>query len=587
MLETAIELFEKGEYDAAVESLVCIYESGYYKEEIREFLYANFITPNEEEYKSVYLSSLNEVNVFPYDDLALDFISVSDKKYYIYDKIQKHFLGVVDFDTLHQKRNAGCDEKKDVRAVLVSNVWDIRLIIENIYNTIWNSTYVICDTNVNRLFSFLKIPKIKSLFYNDVVFFENQDILYEYFVKNDNKYLPRIMLGNDEERYYDIIEMLHKERIARKRNSNSILVSFCIPSYNRGNLAYENVTRYLQTEYDSEIEIVLSNNGSEVNTEGYDKLEKIQDSRLVYNKLDENKGFIGNLLAVMNMAKGKFVVLSSDEDFFDINMLTKFMNSILFHENVAVMKTTGIGTNFLTNQPYGLFEEVQSRLGEVINLNYVTGICFNNLLMKKHSVIQDIQKWENNFFYVTYPHICIAYILCQYDAFARLPLILWKCNESEDKNTKETIYRTYCNLDSRITQQNEAITFIVKATIPSNRNALLQMFADRIAKTYHLINIATEEMGDLFRKDYSWMQICFKIHINNMTTIEKYKNLFSEEENKKTKLFCDEVFLRNLQENPFFSIMSDMEKGLYVVEVKKVCAFYKENKTFVGYADYC
>lgn len=586
ILNSAIELFENGNYDEAVASLVQIYNTGCYTEQIKEFLYANFIFPNEEEYRRIYSDSLDYVNFFSYDDLAIDFIAVSEKKYYLFDKIQNSFLGVFDFETLTEKRDADCDMKKDIRAVLVSNVWDIRIVVENIYSSIWDTIYMICDEERNYLLSFLKIPEVKSLFFDNVVFFENESVLCEYFRRNEAKYLPRIMLGNDEEKYKPIIEQLHRERIEKnERNRDGILVSFCIPSYNRGDIAYKNVMQYLQSEYDSEIEVVLSNNDSAENTEGYDQIEKMQDSRLVYNKMSENKGFTGNILKVISMAKGKFIVLSSDEDFFDIAKMTSFLNFVRKHKEAAVIGTTGIGVNFLP-QKYEIVDTIQDRLLESINLNYITGLCYNNELLKRYSVIQNVEKYINNFFYVTYPHICIAFLVCQYSSFVKLPLSLWICNETEYSNSNETLYNAYCNLDSRILQQNEAVSFIVDAIIKSNQEALLQLFKDRIAKSYHLLTIANSIMGELFKREYSWTEICLKLHENNLDTIEKFNDLFSAEELEWIKYFCDELFIRYLQENPQQSVESELERKAFWEQVEQIGEYYKKNNTFKGYILY-
>ena len=61
-----------------------------------------------------------------------------------------------------------------------------------------------------------------------------------------------------------------------------MLLSICIPSHNRGHRALALVEELLQLPYGNELEIICSNNGSDKNTEGYEKLKEIKDERFVY-----------------------------------------------------------------------------------------------------------------------------------------------------------------------------------------------------------------------------------------------------------------------------------------------------------------
>ena len=46
LFKEAIELFEAGEYDKSVQNLIGLYEHGYEKEQILNFLYQAFVEPN-------------------------------------------------------------------------------------------------------------------------------------------------------------------------------------------------------------------------------------------------------------------------------------------------------------------------------------------------------------------------------------------------------------------------------------------------------------------------------------------------------------------------------------------------------------
>lgn len=90
-----------------------------------------------------------------------------------------------------------------------------------------------------------------------------------------------------------------------------IVLSICIPTYNRGHraLALVSELRGLLDTYDN-IEIIVSNNGSNKHIEGYEAIEKMCIDRLRYHKFDENQYFWGNVNQVLKMAKGRLHYLS-------------------------------------------------------------------------------------------------------------------------------------------------------------------------------------------------------------------------------------------------------------------------------------
>ena len=92
-----------------------------------------------------------------------------------------------------------------------------------------------------------------------------------------------------------------------------MLLSICIPTYNRGHLALKHVQEILNIE-SQDIELVVSNNGSQVKKECYEQIKNIQDSRLNYFEFNENQGFLINLCQVIKLSKGDFCMLLSDED---------------------------------------------------------------------------------------------------------------------------------------------------------------------------------------------------------------------------------------------------------------------------------
>lgn len=86
LFKEAIELFEAGEYDKSVQNLIGLYEHGYEKEQILNFLYQAFVEPNIEEFKKNYQTQADGLIDVEYEATQLDFIPVSDQKFYIWYK---------------------------------------------------------------------------------------------------------------------------------------------------------------------------------------------------------------------------------------------------------------------------------------------------------------------------------------------------------------------------------------------------------------------------------------------------------------------------------------------------------------------
>ena len=89
-----------------------------------------------------------------------------------------------------------------------------------------------------------------------------------------------------------------------------ILLSICIPTYNRAEIVYQCVKQCLEIESD-QIEVVVNDNCSTDNTKAL--LGDIKDERFCYYCNDSNIGY-PNFSVALKKAKGKYALLLSDED---------------------------------------------------------------------------------------------------------------------------------------------------------------------------------------------------------------------------------------------------------------------------------
>ncbi|BCM25283.1 glycosyltransferase family 2 protein [Methyloradius palustris] len=111
-----------------------------------------------------------------------------------------------------------------------------------------------------------------------------------------------------------------------------IALSFCIPTYNRAQSVYALVINILSCS-DADIEVVVLDNCSTDDT--LTILKSINDERLLLFSNEKNMGGLYNGLNVLNKARGKYLVFSTDKDNLIANQITKFKSFLLQHTNIS------------------------------------------------------------------------------------------------------------------------------------------------------------------------------------------------------------------------------------------------------------
>ncbi len=101
------------------------------------------------------------------------------------------------------------------------------------------------------------------------------------------------------------------------------LISICIPTFNRGNLIYSNLSKLLQYT-GRDLEVVVIDDASPDNTA--ELLESIADPRLVFERNESNLNFVGNFKKVLERARGDWVFTLSDEDVVSAEIVKRLAN---------------------------------------------------------------------------------------------------------------------------------------------------------------------------------------------------------------------------------------------------------------------
>jgi cellulose synthase/poly-beta-1,6-N-acetylglucosamine synthase-like glycosyltransferase len=501
-------LFGVAEYEHFFNMLIKAQENGYSRDEIKKVLLEAFIEPNLNEFKTTYQANIEFLLSNQYIEKSVSFQELPywllpsgvANEYYMYDKEQKLIKEKISLYTYQNKQLPPTSDAFSDYLLLESWNWNSILTNTNALRKEDKKTYIVLD-DIGKSLACLQGALLNKDVISNVLILDSLSSMNEYFA-SCNASLPRniIDLVNKNEEAQNIIHETHNDRIIKeKRTGDHILLSICIPSYNRGKRAYDNVIHLLKTYYDEEIEIVVSNNGTQNETkEFYDKIRGIDDVRLNYFSFEENQGFSINVCKVCEVARGKFILLISDEDLVDLNVLDKIMNMLSqTKETLAIVKTSttsqGRPPSFKT-----------AKLGKdalltyMLTSNYMSGIILNNELLKQHRGLEYIRENLDNSVCLWYPHMFLELLLSQYGNVQGTELILIHEGKAEKTDFDEKVIRGselkmpyYATIDGRL-EQHEGFSkiFMDLEICKVDFDLFREMYIKLCAKTFFLVNLS-------------------------------------------------------------------------------------------------
>lgn len=157
------------------------------------------------------------------------------------------------------------------------------------------------------------------------------------------------------------------------------ILTICIPTYNRAKFAYEAAINLLNKWDGDEIEVLISDNHSEDNTE--ELISTIKDQRLSYYRNDTNLGAAFNTHLTFLKAKGQFAYLTSDEDDLNISEIPYLIDYFANHPNTAVFIGGGDLTYTKKRFPDACYDNPFDALKAIaFQTRYMTGIILNQKL---------------------------------------------------------------------------------------------------------------------------------------------------------------------------------------------------------------
>lgn len=402
LLSYACSKFEAGNYEEALEIFVLLYTKGFEQEWILNTVYSCYMEGNQEEFQKTFDRLICQDGI-SCEECVLDFVPHKECEYYIFDKNIRMFRGkfsVHDLETIERNR-AFRDMEFSAGALVFDGNWSE--ILDILSGAEQRKLYAVCQ-DMRRGCSFFKIPELEKYLKN-VKLFPDYQKFQDYFHRNTAEYLPRVLFGEESavERLESIIEQEHQYRLTPEgRNTSNVLLTIGIPTYNRGNLLLKRLKNLRRMPFDSEIEIAISKNGTEMYQEEYEEAGRIPDARINYFGYDRTLNPTENWHHVVEMAHGKYVLFVSDEDDVILEALEHYLRVLVDHPEINLVRAATI----LQNPD---LETAYAKKGiEAFKMMFLSQNYLSSLIVRKKDFIEEkllkLEKYKDNVFYRYYPH---------------------------------------------------------------------------------------------------------------------------------------------------------------------------------------
>jgi len=537
-------LLEQGQYESALKEYQEMLEKGEWDSDIIDRIYKDFILPEREMQRKIYDENCKEIPLLDYENCLIEIIPLSDDKYILFDAQKRRFIGNFCFADFHTEKK----KQKSFSSLLITDMWDIRNILALLQEKEYANVYIVLNDAVQKFMSFFKLPDIQDILPSNLRIFASTEDMLDYFTEFSDVYLPRKIISADPKMYQESLNRIHKMRIQSRNTSNNVFLSICIPSYNRGPLALHAVKCALQMDYDSEVEIVISNNGSSIGCDEYQIIKGMQDSRVHYYEFEENIGMASNVYSCLRKATGHYAVLFSDEDSLIVEQLEQFLDYLNQSCNLGCCIANG--DDVVRKRYAGRFPKgAKAFLWAIRDTTYITGCCFNMDYFRSHNLFDQINYWRGNRFETAFPNSVCAVLLAKELDTANTGMVLWHYEGSDMIGGNERIKNgkalEFLTFDTIMGQEYDLIKFMEKE-MPSDFKELFLAEVERTFSYFLADGELYDEKIEYFKEKHgydnaSWLDICI-LHYKNCLNALQESEL--DQESKDSVLSAmDKIFL--------------------------------------------
>lgn len=314
---------------------------------------------------------------------------------------------------------------------------------------------------------------------------------------------------------------------------NSLVISFCISTFNRSEKIVKLVNDILKYEGD-DIEVVVSDNCSTDNT--VVELSKIDDKRFRYIINSPNIGAIPNYMKAISEGNAEYVFFSTDKDSINPSGIFDLIN---FFENHSYVVAGLCKLDVYKKQEEIIFDKgLESLLNVAYLSQHPTGYFFKNHKLKSLEVVKNFSDTDK---VGVFPFEFILGELCTQGktAVVKLPLFYMETME-EVKNIKSYSYSG--------SQNNLYFT-------PFKRFEILQKYISHVSNLNLTNNEKKSVIKLIFQNGLSAATLGYKLMIENDIVCQHY-GIVSKKMGFFKVLRNDFIFSMNflskLKQPPFF-----------------------------------
>jgi len=495
---------------------------------LKQMLRSFFIRPNEEKFRLHFLENSFICNLVKYEECTLDFVPITNMEYFIIDNENEQILGTYTVKPYHE---SDCCEKT-FKSVLIADIWDIREVMSIIQKKSWEHIYFVLNQTVRKFASFFKLEGFIKTLPPNIKFFLTTEEMQQYFLMNRDVYLPSTVISPEPERYEHLIEKIHEYRVQNGVPSNHILLSICIPSYDRGRRAWKAVQHALTIPYDAEIEIVLVNNGSTIGVESYEKIKSIKDSRLKYCEFEKNAGFAINYCNCLKQASGRFALILSDEDPIAVENIEQILEYLYSNFELGACTFDGIsGIDDGNARPREskVFMAGAPAINWAIDwIRYFSGTCYNVDHIKSSHIFEKMEKYKSNLFNY-YPQCVLGILLGTEFDTSNSGIKGWYYGEVEEGggNIEEVVRSdkllSYALPECRLKEEYDTMRLLKDFLSGDDFEAI---FLKRVLCTFDIISAYYNICGDKLTTMYCWFDIWMEHYKNCLRILREMEEKF-------------------------------------------------------------
>ena len=288
---------------------------------------------------------------------------------------------------------------------------------------------------------------------------------------------------------------------------DQLLLSICIPTYNRAKIVYECVQNCLKIESNA-IEVVVNDNCSTDDTK--ELLSTITDERFYYYCNENNIGY-QNFAVALKKGKAKYALLLSDEDDIVKLDLEKVLKQLEDAQDVAVFQCEYVdeADKCLIGGPPERFEGNTGRIYcyTLRYFLYAAALIVNTAVLEK--VWDQIDKEE--FLWSLYPQCVVAEYCVQKGALEKLNNIQVKRSQRNNKGTIDTkawggkTEEPYWSLIARRIQSEAWINLFWSLKLDTNK--INRIFLEiLIMHARHIVNYRKVLKSEVYKEEILFLK---------------------------------------------------------------------------------